>query len=122
MEGNNILKKSIDVKDKYKEKYWSLIFNHARIDVTIRTVKNNVIGFSVNLSLLEDDGRFDIIRWDTSHWFLHKHEFWRTHRTIKVKQYLEMPLDLAFGEVYADIKRNWMKYIERWKNARKNTG
>ncbi len=122
MEENNILKKSIDVIGKYKEKYWSLIFNHARIDVTVRMEGNKVLGFSVNLSLLENDERFDIMRWDTSHGFLHKHEFWRTHRTIKVKRYQEMPLDLVFHEVYADLKKNWEKYIERWRNARKNSG
>lgn len=102
-----------------RKKQWFLIFNHARIDVTLIVEKGKMVGFSLNLSIEEGEKK-DVIRWDTAHGYLHKHEFWRTAKTIKERKYENVPLDVVFKDVYIDLIKNWKKYIERWKNAQKN--
>lgn len=84
-----------------------------RIDVILKIEAGTVTGFGVNLSVLIDEKKYDVIRWDTSHGFLHKHEFWRTHRTIKDRKYDNIPLDVVFKEVYDDIRKNKEKYVKR---------
>ena len=84
-----------------------------RIDISITTDKGRVKTFSVNLSVLVDDKRIDVVRWDTSHGYLHKHEFWRTHRCIKDRRYGGMPLEIVLDRVKEDVKRNWAKYAKK---------
>jgi len=100
-----------------RKKQWFLVFNHARVDVTIITERGKIVGFSVNLSVEEEGEKRDIARWDTAHGYLHKHEFWRTTKTIKDKKYENVSLDVAFREIYKDVLDNWRKFVERWKNA-----
>lgn len=76
-------------------KYWLLTFGNIRIDLSLTTEKGKATGFSVNLSVLTDNKRIDVVRWDTSHGFLHRHEFWRTRRCIKTKRYEGIPLHIV---------------------------
>ncbi len=102
-----------------RKKRWYIVFDHARIDVVAVIEKSKVIGFSLNLSINANGEKHDVIRWDTAHGYLHRHEFWKTTKTIREKHYDNLPLGEAFKEFYTDLKNNWENYVERWKNARK---
>lgn len=91
-------------------KYWPLTFGNIRIDLSLTTERGVATGFSANLSVLKDDKRIDMVRWDTSHGFLHKHEFWRTHRCIKTRRYEGIPLHVVFEEVKKDLIENRERY------------
>jgi len=104
-----------------KRKRWYITFDEARIDVVVLVEKSKIVGFSLNLSINVGDEKFDVIRWDTAHSYLHRHEFWKTTKTIRNKQYEGLPLNLAFREFYGDLKNNWENYVKRWKDAQKNT-
>lgn len=97
-----------------RKKRWFLTFNHARIDVTLLIERGKIIGFSLNLSMLNKE-KHDVIRWDTAHGFLHKHEFWRTRKVIKEREYENIPLNIIFREVYNDLRINWEKYVKKFK-------
>lgn len=96
-----------------RKKLWHLIFNHARIDVMMGIEKGKVVKMSINLALLENDKKHDVVRWDTAHGYLHKHEFWKGEKSQKVET--NKPLEEIFIEVYNDLKTNWEKYVERMK-------
>ncbi len=104
-----------------RKKKWFITFNHARIDVVLIIDLGRVIGFSLNLSVEAEGEKHDIVRWDTAHGYLHKHEFWETTKTIKESKYENTPLDIVFREQYEDLRKNWEEYVKRWENARKNT-
>lgn len=97
-----------------KKDVWHLVFGDARIDVVLKKEKGKVVGFSLNLSVIREGERHDVVRWDTAHGFLHKHEFWRTKRAVKEERYEFTPLDVAFRHVYDDLKSNWKEYVKRW--------
>lgn len=98
-----------------RTKHITKIFGHGniRIDATVTTEKGRMVGFSVNLSVLVGEERIDVARWDTSHGFLHRHEFWRTHRCIRERRYEGMPLEIVLDKVRDDIKRNMKRYIKK---------
>lgn len=96
-----------------RKKLWHLVFNHARIDVMMGIDKGKIVRMSINLALLEDDKKYDVVRWDTAHGYLHKHEFWRSEKSEKVET--NKPLDEIFRKVYGDLKVNWKEYTEKMK-------
>jgi len=103
-----------------RKKNWFLTFDQTRIDVTLIIERGKIVAFSLNLSIEENGEKHDVVRWDTAHGYLHKHEFWRTTKTIKEKYFEKLPLDKIFVEVYRDLLKNWEKYVKKIKGDAKN--
>jgi len=103
-----------------RKKHWFLTFNQARVDVALIIERGKVVAFSLNLSIEGDGEKRDVVRWDTAHGYLHKHEFWRTTKTIKEKYFEKISLDKMFVEVYNDLLKNWEKYVKKFKGSVKD--
>lgn len=103
-----------------RKKQWFLTFDGARIDVSLIIEKGKIMAFSLNLSFEKEGEKYDIVRWDTAHGYLHKHEFWRTTKTIKEKYFEKVSLDKIFVEIYKNLLKNWESYVKKFKGCVKD--
>lgn len=83
-----------------------------------------VLGFSVNYRAQIGGDWVEVVRYDTDHGHLHKHENWKEAEQaitpLEDEDDPEPPYNEAFAEAEADLKANWQDY--RRKMERKVLG
>jgi len=94
-----------------KEKSYSLIRDTphgdiVRIDFMWTMEKGDILNFSINLSILEEDNKTDVYRIDTTHGYLHEHRFWKSDKSEK--------LDIGYNKAFIEKKKGVLKSYRKW--------
>jgi hypothetical protein len=97
-------------------KEYSISITHEDIlDATMvfrreRRKRKRMVGFALSYRA-KIEGRWqEVIRYDTTHGYLHVQRFWRSSKPIPLKEEEWMPLDYLFKEYKRDIVENWERY------------
>jgi len=99
--------------------YPIMITNEDIIDVKLKTEKNKVIGFAINLRCKIDDAWYAIYRIDTAHGYLHEQRFWISPEPIKLPTITGMSLKNIFDFYLKHLRKSWRRYKKYYEERMK---
>lgn len=112
----------LDFKDQmsHTRKEWSIILGYeVRLDVWFETKRGRVQAFGITLNVLEGGQMRPVVRYDTAHRVVHKHTFWGGRERVEQNPFRTRSLNEAFQRAYADISKNWERYLELYRGERR---
>lgn len=92
------------------EKHFTHIEDDARIDFRFEIEKGKIVHFSINISIMTDDGNIDVYRVDTAHQGLHEQKFWISPKP----KYLEKERKDNYNDEFNRRKKEILENFGRW--------
>ena len=98
-------------------KQWAVVCDKARVDVWFKSSRGRIHEFAITLSAIQGDHTQPIVRYDTAHGGVHRHTFWGKKERIVNNPFGVSDPTLCFRLAYQDIKDNFDRYLEQFKQG-----
>lgn len=90
------------------------------IDVKLKTEKNKVVGFALNLRCSIDGVWYAVYRIDTAHGYLHEQRFWISPEPTRLPIISGMSLKYLFDFYLKQLRENWRRYKRYYEERMKS--